>query len=333
MKQRHFDRFLSESFNLEITKIEGDEILEGLITNKTTSKKHPILKGIPRFVLPDENYAINFGIQWNKFKSTQLDSQSGLTITHHRLWENTKWPAEKLQDKVILEAGSGAGRFTEILLKTGATVVSLDLSNAVDANYDNNYGKHEGDLFIVQANIYDIPFKDGYFDYVFCYGVIQHTPDPDLTYFKIFQKVKPGGSISIDSYRDYGRPRFAIHYKYSWRKITTKIKPHTLLRIIKFYMPFWLPIDIALKKLPFKIGSQLLYVFPIPCWNYYGRFDLKYKALLNWAVMDTFDALGATYDQPKTKEQIQKMIESPENAFSEVFYGSNGIVANARKRI
>jgi SAM-dependent methyltransferase len=99
---------------------------------------------------------------------------------------------------VILEAGCGAGRFTEVLISTGATVISFDLSNAVEANYENNNDK--GDLLIFQGDIYNIPFPDNYFDYVFCYGVLQHTPDPDESYRQIFSKLKPGGKISIDYY-------------------------------------------------------------------------------------------------------------------------------------
>ena len=96
-------------------------------------------------------------------------------------------------------------------------------------------------------------------------------------------------------------------------------------------MPFWLPIDILIRKLPGSIGKWILYLFPVPCWNYYGEFNLKYKDLLEWAIMDTFDALGATYDQPKKIDEIQNIIKSDENEFTEIFYGSNGIVANVKK--
>jgi SAM-dependent methyltransferase len=39
-----------------------------------------------------------------------------------------------LAGKHVLEAGCGAGRFTEVLLKAGAYVTSIDLSSAVEAN-------------------------------------------------------------------------------------------------------------------------------------------------------------------------------------------------------
>ena len=57
----------------------------------------------------------------------------------------------------------------------------------------------------------------------------------------------------------------------------------------------------------------------------------SYRTRLEWAIMDTFDALGARYDLPKTLEQVKTMVQM-DNAETEVFYGSNGIVANAIRK-
>jgi hypothetical protein len=76
---------------------------------------------------------------------------------------------------------------------------------------------------------------------------------------------------------------------------------------------------------------MLLSVIPIPCWNPIGC-GLSYQRCKEWAIMDTFDALGAKYDQPKTLEEVRRMVDSSENAEVEVFYGSNGIVANVTKK-
>ncbi len=332
MRFDHYTTFFSSRYDLEVLNQNEQDILEGRLKNKKTGQVFSIVNSIPRFISEGNHYASNFGIQWNRFKTIQLDSHSGLTLTHDRFWNNTKWLQDDIRGKWVLEAGSGAGRFTEVLLKAGARVVSCDMSNAVDANFANNNGKYSGELFLVQTDINELPFGDEVFDYVFCYGVLQHTFDANLTYRSLFKKVRPGGRISVDIYREYGRPRFWIHYKYSWRKITTRLSPKTLLRIIQLYMPVWLPVNILLRKIPWGLGDQILYFIPIPCWNYYGKLDLTYRAILKWAVLDTFDALGAAYDKPKTLEEVRVMVESDENKFSDIFYGSNGIVANVQKR-
>jgi len=328
MKRTHFDKYLAEDYELKATEINNDTIISGqLLSKRVKHKTVDIVGGIPRFI-STENYADNFGLQWNKFKSTQLDSASGIPLTAQRFWSNTKWKAEELSGKTVLEVGSGAGRFTEILLQAGAIVVSFDYSNAVTANYDNN--KNKGDLFIFQGDLYDIPFPDGVFDYVFCYGVLQHTPVPTEAYRAIFSKLRSGGKISIDYYRKMRIPTPWSTPKYIWRPITSRMNPDTLLKIIEAYIPLYLPIDTAIRRIP-KLGSRIVALIPIPCWNYIG-IGLNKKQRLEWAIMDTFDALGATYDTPKTLEEVKEMVDSPENKEVDVFYGSNGVVVNVLKK-
>ena len=72
--------------------------------------------GIPSFV-EDESYVSAFGLQWLMHAKTQLDSHTGLTITRDRLSRMFGELYSQLDSKVVLEAGCGAGRFTEILLE------------------------------------------------------------------------------------------------------------------------------------------------------------------------------------------------------------------------
>ena len=67
----------------------------------------------------DRLYVDNFGFQWNIFQKTQFDSQTLLPLTESRLKVCSEWDLEKLSGKLVLELGSGAGRFTEIFLKKG----------------------------------------------------------------------------------------------------------------------------------------------------------------------------------------------------------------------
>ncbi len=133
-----------------------------------------VVRGVPRFV-PDDDYAGSFGFQWNVHAKTQLDSFTGKPISRTRLFAASGWPTD-LSGQTVLEAGSGAGRFTEILVTTGATIVSLDLSSAVDANQQSNGGNPN--LLIVQASMFDLPVRRRSIDKVMCLGVLQHTTDP-----------------------------------------------------------------------------------------------------------------------------------------------------------
>ena len=135
---------------------------------------YPVENFVPRFVA-QSNYADNFGIQWNKFRRTQLDSFSGHPISSERFWKATGWSPEEIADQWVLDIGCGAGRFAEIALKAGAKVLALDYSSAVDACYENL--KHYPKLHVVQGDIYSLPLLKDSFSYVYSLGVLQHTPD------------------------------------------------------------------------------------------------------------------------------------------------------------
>ena len=330
MKKAHFEAYLAHAWELAVTETDAatGEILTGVLTaRQKPARQVAIRAGIPRFVDSD-NYADNFGLQWKTWRQTQLDSHSGLPLTTNRFWQYTKWQPGDLRGKTVLEVGSGAGRFTEVLLAAGAKVISCDYSLAVDANADNNRGK--GDLFLFQGDVYDLPVADNTFDFVFCYGVLQHTPDPVAAYQALFRKLRPGGQLTIDYYRKFSWPTPWSTPKYLWRPITTRMKPETLMRWVCWYVPKYQPVDTFIRRIP-KLGWRLCAIIPIPCWNYLD-FGLSEKQRREWAILDTYDALSPRYDQPKTLDEVRTMVTHAGAEAIEVFYGSNGVVANLTKQ-
>ncbi|MCS7084652.1 MAG: class I SAM-dependent methyltransferase, partial [Bacteroidia bacterium] len=96
----------------------------------------PLVGGAYRMLLPQErqaNYSDSFGLQWNTFVGTQLD-ENGVDLSQKRFFAQTNW--QNLDGETILEVGSGAGRFTRVILRhTKAELYSVDYSAAVEANY------------------------------------------------------------------------------------------------------------------------------------------------------------------------------------------------------
>jgi len=151
------------------------------------------------------HYSESFSYQWSKFKKIQLDSYTNIPLSYNRLIENTKWKLNKLKNKTVLEVGSGAGRFTEIFSKTNCYLFTMDSSNAIQSNYENNK-KISKKIFFIKNEIENDIFKENAFDYVFCYGVIQHTQNPLLTLDILINKVKINGKLSVDFYRKFIYP-------------------------------------------------------------------------------------------------------------------------------
>ena len=82
---------------------------DGFFISEKEKISFPIKNDIPRFV-ENDNYAQNFGIQWNRFSKTRLDSFSNTTISSDRFWNATGWIPESLKNKWVLHSSHLVGR-------------------------------------------------------------------------------------------------------------------------------------------------------------------------------------------------------------------------------
>lgn len=306
----------------EISKESPEHIESGLIACRKCSVNFEIINNIPRFV-PKENYASNFGLEWNIHSKTQYDSYSGLNCSEKRFFEETKWP-RNLEGEIILEVGSGSGRFTEQAASTGAFVISMDYSNAVEANYKSNGNKKN--VLIVQADIYSMPFRKQMFDKLFCIGVIQHTPDPYKTFTLLPQYLKQNGKLVIDVYKKTLSVYLAA--KYYVRPFTKNIAEDKLYRYTKKYIDFMWPIANIIRRIP-NIGRKINWAL---CIADYSRLGLKGNMLKEWAYLDTFDMLSPRYDYPQTLKTVKKWFQDAGLEDIDVHYGYNGVEARGTKK-
>lgn len=157
-----------------------------LIQCRDCGKEYKIINSIPRYV-DSEQYSGSFGLEWSIHSTTQYDNHSGINLSETRFFNETGWN-RNLSQQIIIEAGCGAGSFTEQALKTGATVLSFDMSNAVEVNMKKN--SWYPNLLVVQADILKIPFRKEIADKCFCFGTLQHTPNPKKALYSLIPFVK-----------------------------------------------------------------------------------------------------------------------------------------------
>ena len=286
---------------------------------------YPRRSDIPRFV-PKSNYSDAFGVQWKKYRRTQLDSYSGTKITRNRL---IRCIGEELlatlSGKSVLECGCGAGRFTAVLLENFAQLTSIDLSEAVEANQENF--PQDSQHRIAQADILHLPFKAEQFDIVLCLGVIQHTPSPEATIGALYTHVKPGGWLIIDHYT----------HNLSWytktaplfRRSLRRLPPDEGMKWTEWLVDTLLPIHIMVRDIR---PAQILVSRLSPVLYYYRALpELSDELLREWALLDTHDSLTDWYKHYRTRGQIQMTLK--QLGLEEIWcrYGGNGVEARGKR--
>jgi SAM-dependent methyltransferase len=303
---------------VEASVERGDRIESGRLGCDGCGAAYPITRGVPRFVSAD-NYAAGFGLEWNRHARTQYDSQSGLDITRRRFFEQTGWP-ESMSGERILEAGSGSGRFTEQAAATGADIVSFDYSSAVDANYASNGGR--GNVLIVQADVFAMPFAGGTFDRVFCFGMLQHTPDPRRAFFSLPPMLRTGGRLCADVYKAT-LIKTLLATKYYVRPFTRRMPPERLYAGIRRYVDRMWPLARRIRRVP-RIGYAINWRLLVADYSFLGIVDDA--QLKEWAYLDTFDMLAPRYDRPQRLRTFRGWFEAAGLRDIETWYSPHGIV-------
>ncbi len=149
------------------------------------------MKGVPR--LSHEHYVESFGRQWNRYDVARDEEDEAVFRV------KTGLDPRDLKGARVLDAGCGGGRYARLLGSYGATVVGVDLSNAVEkaaaitADFPN--------VTILQADLLKLPLVQESFDVAFSIGVLHHSSDPRAAFSQVARCVKRGGHLSVWLYR------------------------------------------------------------------------------------------------------------------------------------
>ena len=278
------------------------EVVSGSLECKSCKSVYPIRSSIPRFVA-DDNYSASFGYQWNRFKFEQIDAYNREKLSENRFYSETGWTSDWMNGMWILDVGCGAGRFLDIASRSSCEVVGVDISNAVDAAAVTM--RERPNVHLIQASIYELPFKSGVFDACYSIGVIQHTPDPSKAIRSLPRILKLGGRIAVTIYER--KPWTLLNAKYLIRPLTKRINKRALLFLIKILMPVFYPITALLFRLPL-VGP--LFMFAIPIAGYPHMPGLSFKHRYRCVVLDTFDMLSPQFDYPQTQKEVKTALSS-----------------------
>ena len=271
------------------------------LTCPNCSKGFPVVGEIPRFV-PKENYAESFGLQWNRFANTQIDSKVGTNRSEIRFREETLWDERDLNGKLVLDAGCGSGRFSEIALKLGASLIAVDYSSAVEASKQNLSAP---DKLIVQGDLAALPILDQTFDFIYCIGVLQHTSEPARIVKELLRCLKVGGEITLTFYENSSW-HVLWYSKYLVRPLTKRLPKALLLKVIEKTSPIWFPLTSFLFSLPGNLSRGFRFLIPIA--NYVEYKYANPKTARDEAILDTFDMLSPSYDKPIKKSEIHSWV-------------------------
>lgn len=206
--------------DLAVVEEEREEVKTGTLTCRDRRHSFPVSRFVPRFVDADE-YADSFSRQRlyvRKHFSYYERDRSGDAL----FFPTTGFTPDEIKKGLSLEIGVGYGRFVDVVQRAGGRIVGVDLStHSIDLAHD--FVGFRNNVFLVQANLFSLPFERKSFQHVFSIGVLHHTPNTAKAFGAVAPYVCPDGRLSIWVYHP-SRKRSSNR----WRHLTPRMN-HRLL--------------------------------------------------------------------------------------------------------
>lgn len=149
-------------------------------------------------------------IQAERFSSDWFDTIDKAHIYGARLFATDKMPFDKtlpldcLHGKKVLEIGCGMGLHTETMVRAGADVTAIDLTETAVEATKRRLELKGLEARIFQANAEEMPFEGGSFDFVWSWGVIHHSARTTRIVREIARVLAPGGECRVMVYNRNG---------------------------------------------------------------------------------------------------------------------------------
>ncbi len=99
-------------------------------------------------------------------------------------------------DAAVLDVGCGSGLFFNEATCTAELMVGVDISRSLLLKAKLQ-SKSFANVFLVQADADYLPFKDGFFNFVFAFTVIQNLPKPAVTLEEFGRVTKRDGRVVV----------------------------------------------------------------------------------------------------------------------------------------
>src|SRR5262245_23143264 len=161
------------------------DIMEGLkMLNHSTKGKTDIEGQVKEF--------------YNSFWPANLPSRDDLEETKRHLWRiipSTGW-------EMALDAGCGLGVCSVALSDMSAKVVSLDISQqSLREAVKLTEIMSKNNVEFVHGSLMDIPYSDGTFDLILCWGVLMYVPSVERVFSELARTLRQGGTIVVAVHR------------------------------------------------------------------------------------------------------------------------------------
>lgn len=129
------------------------------------------------------------------------------------------------KNRKVVEIGVGLGADHQKFAEAGADLYGIDLTERAVEHTRKRFQDLGLKSKLQVADSEQLPYDNGYFDLVYSWGVIHHTPDTPRAVEEIYRVLKPGAEAKIMLYHKYSFVGYMLWLRYA----LMRLRPFTSL--------------------------------------------------------------------------------------------------------
>ena len=304
--------------NLKSKKKQNGEIKDGALTC-LNNHQYPIVDFIPRLTIKkSKKYSSQSQVKesftnkwqmWPKFNKWYKEFFDNWFMRKIGISNKKDFARYFSKKKMILDVGTGLGTKVETMSKLSkGEIFGIDIAGgSIEAAYKNT--KKYPNAHIIQADIFNLPFKKEIFDFIVSDGVLHHTPDTKKAFLKLIPFLEKGGDIAIHVYKKMGPIReFTDDYI---RNFSAKLTPQECYQFCKPFTELGKSLDKMNIEINIPKDIPILDIkngrYPLQRFVYYVMFQCFWNPNLSFKDNNlvNFDWFHPRYAQRHTPEEVK----------------------------
>tara|TARA_B100000989_G_scaffold172464_1_gene129256 strand:- start:12682 stop:13563 length:882 start_codon:yes stop_codon:yes gene_type:complete len=246
----------------------------------------------------DNSTVASFGNEWEVFSDFEDEEINFIAKDYFDIVND-----EDIENKIVLDAGCGSGRWTKYIVKKAKHVELVDPSEAIFVAA--KLLKKFSNVSISHASIDQLPFKDEHFDFIISLGVIHHIPNMELALKHLTSKLKKDGKILLYIY--YNLENRSIIYKAIF----------TISSVFRFlisklpFMPKKIICEIIAIIIYYPLSKFSNLILKLGFKNISKKIPLEYYKDKSIMIMrnDALDRFGTPLEQRFSKKYIEEILK------------------------
>ena len=117
--------------------------------------------------------------------------------------------------KRVLEIGVGLGADHQRFAEAGAELSGIDITPRAVDHVRRRFSALGLDSALLVGDAEKLSFRDGYFDAVYSWGVLHHSPDTARAVQEVWRVLKPGGRARIMIYHKWSLVGYMLWVRYA----------------------------------------------------------------------------------------------------------------------